>query len=221
MEEKARSVGKALTTDAVLRLIEIVGCDLRRMDNEIEKLAVYVDDKKTIDAADVDQATAWVREFDSYELDNALGESKPPGVPHRPRQSCSRSRQNACGHSPQTRGLFPEYPHGPERSFGRRAPTKKRSSNGSSRISRRLSGTLTQEKCAGFFSLVEGISESDLARLLKELENVDVLIKSSDAEAQRLFEVFLYRYCRLRKKSGDHFEGFGVIFATWRLSLDL
>jgi hypothetical protein len=60
---------------------------------------------------------------------------------------------------------------------------------------------ITQEKYAGFFSLVEGIRESDLAGLLEELENVDVLIKSSDAEAQRLFEVFLYKYCRVRKNA--------------------
>jgi hypothetical protein len=61
---------------------------------------------------------------------------------------------------------------------------------------------LYQEKYTGFFTLVESIRESDLARILEELNNVDIRIKSTDAEAQRLFEVFLYKYCRLRKKAG-------------------
>jgi DNA polymerase-3 subunit delta len=199
MDEKARSVGKALTQDAALRLIEIAGCDLRLLDNEIEKLAVYVDDRKTIDAADVNQASAWVRDFDSYELDNALEKADL--------RECLVVLDNLfkSGNRPEqvlyrlvgffrdvliARALLQE-----------KGPDKKE-------IFKRLFPKLqpgwpiSQEKYAGFFSLVEGIRESDLAGLLEELENVDIRIKSSDVKEQRLFEVFLYKYCRLRKNAG-------------------
>jgi len=207
MEEKARSVGKALTQDAALRLLEIVGCDLRLMDNEIEKLAVYVDDKKTIDAADVNQATAWGREFDPYELDNALekadlreclivldnlfkAEEKPVnilreivGFFRNILMAQTQLREKSADKKAIFKRLFPYIPE----TFLK----------------------LYQKKYAGFFASVEGIPESDLAGLLEDLENVDILMKSSDAEEQRLFEVFLYKYCRLRKRAGVNSKAWG------------
>jgi DNA polymerase III delta subunit len=60
---------------------------------------------------------------------------------------------------------------------------------------------LYEEKYAGFFASVEDIRESELAGLLEDLENVDVLMKSSDVKEQGLFEAFLYNYCRLRKRA--------------------
>ena len=198
MEQKARSVGKALTEDAARRLLEIVGCDMRLMENEIEKLAVYVDDRKTIDAADVNQATAWVRDFDSYELDNALGKADL--------RECLIVLDNLfkLGNRPEQIlyrlvGFFREVLIA--RTQLREGVADKKE------IFKRLfpklqpSWSVSQEKFAGFFSLVEGLRESDFAILLKELENVDIGIKSTDAEEQRPFEVFLYKYCRLRKKA--------------------
>ena len=207
MEGKARSVGKALTADAALRLLEIVGCDLRLMDNEIEKLAVYVDDKKTIDAADVNQATAWVREFDPYELDNALEKADL--------RECLIVLDNLFKVGEKPVDILRQIV-----SFFRNilmAQTQLREESADKKaIFKRLFPyiletfrKLYQEKYAGFFASVDGIPESDLAGLLEDLENVDVLIKSSDSEAQRLFEVFLYKYCRLRKKAGVTSKAWG------------
>jgi len=199
MEEKARSVGKALTQDAALRLLEIVGCDLRLMDNEIEKLAVYVDDRKAIDAADVNQATGWVRGFDSYELDNALEKADL--------RECLIVLDNLfkAGEKPvdilrEIVGFFRNILLA-QTQLREKGADKKAIFKGFFPYVSETFRKLYQEKYAGFFSLVEGISESDLAGLLEELENVDVLIKSTDAKEQRLFEVFLYKYCRLRKNA--------------------
>jgi DNA polymerase III delta subunit len=199
MDEKARSVGKGLTTEAAKRLIEIVGCDLRLMDNEIEKLAVYVDDRKAIDAADVNQATGWVRGFDSYELDNALEKADL--------RECLIVLDNLfkAGEKPvdilrEIVGFFRNILMA-QTQLREKSADKKAIFKGIFPYVSEIYRKLYQEKYAGFFSLVEGIPESDLAGLLEELENVDVLIKSTDAEEQRLFEVFLYKYCRLRKNA--------------------
>ena len=207
MEEKARSVGKALTKDAVLRLLEIVGCDLRLMDNEIEKLAVYVDDRKAIDAADVNQATGWVRGFDSYELDNALEKADL--------RECLIVLDNLfkAGEKPvdilrEIVGFFRNILMA-QTQLREKSPDKKAIFKRFFPYIQETYRNLYQEKYAGFFSLVEGIRPSDLAAIFEDLENVDVRIKSSDAEAQRLFEVFLYKYCRLRKKAGVTSKAWG------------
>jgi DNA polymerase-3 subunit delta len=207
MQEKARSAGKALTRDAILRLIEIVGCDLRRMDNEIKKLAVYVDDKKTIDIADVNQATGWVREFESYELDNALEKADL--------RECLIVLDNLFKAEEKPvnilRGIV---------GFFRNilmAQTQLREKTADKKAIFKLFfpyiqetfQNLYQKKYAGFFASVEGIPESGLAGLLEDLENVDILMKSSGAEEQRLFEIFLYKYCRLRKKAGVTSKAWG------------
>jgi len=207
MEEKARSVGKALTQDAALRLLEIVGCDLRLMDNEIEKLAVYVDDKKSIDAADVNQATAWVKDFETYELDNALEKADL--------RECLIVLDNLFKAEEKPVNILREIV-----GFFRNilmAQTQLREKTADKKaIFKRffpyISETfrkLYQEKYAGFFASVEDIRESELAAIFEDLENVDVRIKSSDAEAQRLFEVFLYKYCRLRKRAGVNSKAWG------------
>ena len=215
--KRARS-GKALTQDAARRLLEIVGNDLRRLDNEIEKLAVFVDERKIIDAADVDQATAWVRDFDSYELDNALEKADL--------RECLIVLDNLfkAGEKPEQilsrlvgffRNILVARTQLREKGRDRKAIFKR-----SSRRFRRPTGTLYQEKFAEFFSLVDGLRESDLARLLEALENVDVRIKSTDAEAQDCSSLSL-RILPAQKKGGDYFAGLGAILATWRLSLDL
>ena len=71
-DEKARALGKTLTEGARKRLFDFLGQDLRLMMNEISKLAVFVGDKKGIEEADVDQATAGQRSFQAYDLDDAL-----------------------------------------------------------------------------------------------------------------------------------------------------
>ena len=72
VDAKARSMGKTITEGARQRLFELLGQDLRLMMNEVDKLAVFVGDKKGIEADDVDQATAGQRSFQTYELDDAL-----------------------------------------------------------------------------------------------------------------------------------------------------
>ncbi len=71
-DEKARALGKTPHRTGQSRLVDLLGQDLRLMMNEVAKLAVFVGDKKGIDEADVDLATAGQRSFQAYELDDAL-----------------------------------------------------------------------------------------------------------------------------------------------------
>jgi len=198
LEAKARSLGKAVTPDASKRLLEIVGSDLRLMDNEVEKLAVYVGEKKIIDIDDVNQATAWVREFNPFELDNSLEKAdlrecllvldnlfkageKPEQILFRfvsYLRSILLARTRLEDKTADKKAIFKEiYPYISE-SFGE----------------------LYQKKFAALFAMAEGMSRAEFAGLLASLERVDVMIKSSDVPARTAFEAFLFEYCRLRKK---------------------
>lgn len=196
-DEKARSLGKSLTAGANTRLREIVGPDLRLLMNEIEKLAVFVSDKKGIEADDVDQATAWQRSFESYELDDALmaadlekavtvlgvllaeGE-RPESVVARLAghlrtvlTAQARLRERTKSREEIFREAFPYV----QKTYG-----------------------FYKDKHNAFFAAVDGLSPAHLDALLVTLRRADKRLKTTDAQPQPLLEAFLWEYCAARKR---------------------
>lgn len=197
--EKAASLGKAFSMEGRRRLAEIVGSDLRRLDNEIEKLTVYVDERKTIEAADVDQATAWLREYADYELDDNLAAGDF--------RKCLIVLDNLF-----KSGERPEHVLGRLFGFYKKILLARIWLEEKSRDRKEIFKTfnpnisetfrsLYQRKFTEFFALVDRFSRADLRRILDGLAEVDTRIKSSDVPAQTAFEVFLFDYCRMRKKA--------------------
>ncbi|MBM3305506.1 MAG: DNA polymerase III subunit delta [Candidatus Aminicenantes bacterium] len=195
--EKARTLGKTLTDGANARLCEIVGSDLRLLMNEVEKLAVFVGERKGIETDDVDQATAWQRSFESYELDDALMAAdldKGAAVLNvllsegeRPEQIVARlaghlrtvlSAQTRLRERGKTReDIFREtYPY-IQKTYG-----------------------FYKDKYDAFFGAVDGLPPPLLNGLLGRLQRADRLLKTTDVEPQPLFEAFLWEYCAARKR---------------------
>ena len=211
MEVKARSLNKALAPDAARRLFEIVGNDLRRLDNELEKLAIFRGEEKVISARAVDEATAWVRISDPYELDNALEEGDLrkclialDGLfksGEKPEQVLSRlsgfvrnvlaAKVRLAEGTRDRKEIFKAFYPQIQESFG----------------------SFYQNKLAAFFSIVEGLSMAEIGPLLESLTEADLRIKSTDAERRTVFEAFLFEYCRLRKRAGATSRASG---RSWR-----
>ena len=197
-DEKARSLGKSLTAGANARLREIVGPDLRLLMNEIEKLAVFVGDKKGIEADDVDQATAWQRSFESYELDDALmaadlekavtvlGVLLAEG--ERPEIIVAR----LAGH---LRTVLTAQARLRERSKGREEIFQE-----CVPYIQKTFGDLYKRKFQAFFAAVDGLSPAHLDALLVMLRRADKRLKTTDAQPQPLLEAFLWEYCAARKR---------------------
>ena len=196
-DERARELGKTLADGARRRLFEIIGQDLRLMLNEVEKLAVYVGDKKGIEEDDVSQATAWQRSFQTYELDDALAAAdfaKGAAILNdllaegdRPEQVVARLAgyfRNIL--AAQTR--LREKGRTKEEIFGEFFPY----------ISKNF-GDLYRRKFNEFFGVVEGLSSSELNALLGKLREVDVRLKTTDAVSKTALEIFLREYCLVRK----------------------
>jgi DNA polymerase-3 subunit delta len=70
---RIRKLGKEPSAEACQLIPSYVGRSLREVQNEIEKLVIYVGDKKTIDAGDVNSVVGMSRQFNIFELQKAMG----------------------------------------------------------------------------------------------------------------------------------------------------
>jgi DNA polymerase-3 subunit delta len=68
--------GKQLAAQAARLLVDLVGADMGLLDMELAKLAAYVGDAATIQAADVDRLVGNSREEDTWRLFGLIGEGQ-------------------------------------------------------------------------------------------------------------------------------------------------
>ncbi len=194
-DRRASALGKALTAAAKERLTDIIGSDLRLLANELDKLAVFSGERKVIEAEDVDAVTAWVRSFESYEMDDVL---------------LSGDFEKGLK---VLAGLFAEG-FEPEQIVGRlaaffqnvlTAQTQLRSGGKSRRdvfaeffpAIKESYQDLYRRKFEGFFGVVDGLSPSALNASLGALRGVDWKIKTTDGNAEIALEAWLKEYCDL------------------------
>jgi DNA polymerase-3 subunit delta len=72
--ERGPLYGKRISRDASELLIMYVGGSLRALDNEIEKIAVYVGEKKTIDSKDAAAVVGISKTYNVFDLTKAVGD---------------------------------------------------------------------------------------------------------------------------------------------------
>jgi DNA polymerase III delta subunit len=196
MDRTAGAVGKSATSAAKERLLEIVGSDLRRIDNELDKLVTFVADRRVIDIDDVLQVCDWGKSFLQWELTNSLEKSDY-------RQSLivlnNLFREN----------VRPEYILGVLANFFRdlllaklwqREKWERKEIFASLRPTIRETYNFYPEKFREFFALVEGFTDGDLNYFIGELGRIDSLVKTSDASEQVLLEGFIFDFCRRRRQ---------------------
>ncbi len=64
--------GLTITTKALMLLVDHIGSDLNRMENEIEKLAINLGNRKNITEDDIENYIGVSKEFNVFELQDAL-----------------------------------------------------------------------------------------------------------------------------------------------------
>lgn len=75
LTQEARSLGKTLTLAAAQRLVEIVGNNLADLSQELEKLALYAGEEKSLTPSLVNQLSTHSRTYNIFALVEALGEA--------------------------------------------------------------------------------------------------------------------------------------------------
>lgn len=199
MDKKFFSYGKTATPDAIRRLEEFVGNDLRSVNNEIEKIITFVDDKKVIELDDVNQVSGWIKTFIDWEIAESLVKAeyqqclvvldnliKKEGV----------ELVNILGSIGRFfRDILMAKLLLREKDVDKKAIFKELRPQIHEKF-----GNFYTTKFKEFFSLVEKFSMKDLNYVLAELQKVDFKIKTSGLNPKTLLESFLSDYCRLREK---------------------
>ncbi len=76
--EMVESKGLSINQKALALLVDHIGNDLNRIENEIEKLAVNLGNRKTISEDDIEKYIGVSKEFNVFELQDALGKKNLP-----------------------------------------------------------------------------------------------------------------------------------------------
>jgi len=207
MKQRLAALGKSATPDALARLEEVVGNDLRLIDREFEKIAAFTADKKTIDIEDILQVCDWTKGFVEWDLADALKK----GDQRQALLTLNRAFQE--GEKPENilrvlakffrDLLLAKLWLGEGRSrkeiFAFLKPQIKESF-----------ANLYASEFRALFSLLERMSLGEISWTLRELEKIDLSIKTMDSQEQPLVERFLVEYCRRLKRPREQRS------ATWR-----
>lgn len=73
VQEMAQAHGRSLSPRALALLVDHIGNDLSRLENEIEKITVNLGDRKNITEDDIEKYIGVSKEFNVFELQAALG----------------------------------------------------------------------------------------------------------------------------------------------------
>lgn len=78
--ELVRSKGYGMEPKAILLLVDHIGNDLSRINNEIDKLLVNIGSRKNITGDDVERYVGISKEYNAFELQNALARKDLPAA---------------------------------------------------------------------------------------------------------------------------------------------
>jgi len=198
MDEKFSSKEHSVSLEAKVRLEELIGNDLTRMNNEIDKILTFLDEKKHVERDDVDQVSGRIRSSKEWEVKDSLEKAEY--------QECLITFDSLFNE-----GIKPEYILGLTAKFFRDVHLAKlmlrEKEKDRKEIFREFMPQISERyrdlyarRFREFFHLVDSVTMEDLKYFLNELEKIDLKIKTTDASLRTLLEGFLYEYCQIRKK---------------------
>lgn len=197
---RARRLGKTFDPAALNKFCELSSGDMRRMDAEIGKLAVFIGEKMTIGLEDVCQIVPWVTTLGSFDLDDALeggGFRRVLAVldasfssGHAPPEAVLGKINDLLGNVLRAKALLAEGKT-PKEIYALLYP-----------YIREHMGDFYRQKFDAFFAVVRSLETKRLNALLQALREADFLLKRSDVPDRVVLDAFLFRYCRMREKRG-------------------
>lgn len=197
VDEKLVALGKRASSEAIDRLLEMTGNNLQQLDSELEKLATYVGEKKTIDVADVNLLSVGVREFEDWALSDSLELGDY--------EECLKiiHKRFQEGDKPELAVLYQISNHFRDLLLAKSLLREKKDRREVFRAVRpgilETYGDLYRRKFRSLFGAIERIAHKDLVRQVTRLEEMDLKLKTTDTSPQALFESFVWEYCLPRK----------------------
>lgn len=198
IERKFSASDKRADQDAVERLIELAGNNLRRIDNEIEKVVIYMGENKHVSVDDVNQVSGWVRSFVEWEVSESLETAdckKCLIVVNRLLDKEGVAPVNIMG---LIAGFFRDLLLVKLRLSEGKKDRKVIFKEVKPQILEKY-GRLYQDKFNQLFSMADSVSMQDLKHILSLLGEIDLKLRTTSLSFQVLIEGFLLEYCWLRK----------------------
>lgn len=190
--------GYTATPEAVARLIDLVGGDLRLLDMEVKKLITFAGEKRRVELDEVDQVSGWIRSYVEWELANQLEQGNYKQcllvVQNLKRKEDVRDTQILALVTNFFRNLMlvklrlEEGQKSRKQIFSEVKPQIKENFR-----------SLYDAQFQQVFSLAEAFTLEDLGYILSRLSEVDLKLKSSSLSFQALLEAFLFEYCWMKK----------------------
>lgn len=178
--------GKTVTSAAAGRIFEVIGEDLGRLDNEIDKICLYHDEKSELDTDDVDEVLSATTQASIFELTDSLG--------NRDAVKALRTLENLIGRNEPVPAIY----HTVTRHMRMLLATKvlvDRGITATGAIAREL-GAIPfvagkyREQCRRF-------TGEELRAIQRQLVDVDYRVKSGRAELRTSLEQFILRTASL------------------------
>jgi DNA polymerase-3 subunit delta len=197
----ARRFASRLNTasaEAVRRMVDLVGPDLRALDAEVEKVSTYVGPKQKVNAEDVDAVSGWIRSYVEWELTEHLERAD-----YRQCLLIMHKLLEQEGVAPLrilalVAGFFRDILLAKLRLQEGQKDRKAIFKEIKPQIRESYRG-LYERQFHQLFSLVEEISWKDLQHILDRLRGLDLKIKSTGLAFRSLMEGFLFEYCWIRR----------------------
>lgn len=200
MKQRLSALGKAATFDALLRLEELVGSDLRRLDREFEKIALYVGDRKTIDIQDIIDVCDRTKGFLDWDLTDALKRGD--------RRLALLTLNRAFREGEEPENIMREL----AKFFRDLLLAKLWLAEGRGRkeifafVKPQIKENyvkLYADEFRALFSVADRLSLAEISASVRDLEQIDRSIKTTGDTVEPLIERFVVEYCRRLQRPGE------------------
>lgn len=200
MKQRLSALGKAATFDALLRLEELVGSDLRRLDREFEKIALYVGDRKSIDIQDIIDVCDRTKGFLDWDLTDALKRGD--------RRLALLTLNRAFREGEEPENIMREL----AKFFRDLLLAKLWLAEGRGRkeifafVKPQIKENyvkLYADEFRALFSVADRLSLAEISASVRDLERIDRSIKTTGDTIEPLIERFVVEYCRRLQRPGE------------------
>lgn len=185
IEGWARGRGLSIRQDAAQYLWQLIGSDLQKISNELQKVAIFIKERKLISIEDVKQVVGDFREYTSFDLADAIGRK------NREQAFLILSRLIQEGEQPV--GLLGSIAWNFRRLI--QAKTMETEGAGPDEIMKKLRPPVIFHQAAGFKSQMRSYTIDELRGVFPVMLSADRALKSSGLSGRLVLERMILRVC--------------------------
>lgn len=176
--------GKSIAPEAMQTLCDSIGESLIALDNEIQKLAIYVEERTAIEVRDVAAVVGKLRSQTVYQLCDAVGRGNLPGA------------MTLLSHL-QEAGAFPSHiVAAMRRHYSRLTRVREMSQKGKSAHQIAVDLHIPKKHVYDIIQQSANLDEEDLEKAFAQMYETELKLKTSSQEPRMAMTLLVYHLCR-------------------------